>query len=547
MDQNADNDYTGTELDPGLDLDFDFDDEDEEQDDLIRIVGVAAGAAALLGGIMLLLSRRQKKHGLEAIVEQVSNQADDLGKALQKVDLSGLLDQARSRANDVAGNVDLSDLSTQARRAARRAAKQASDAAGNVDLSGVGDQAQKIAKRTAKRAGQAADDFDLQEALDDLQQRLATIEREGRRQARRAGKEVSKRASNVDTDQISSDIGDQISKIWETVSSRAKDIGWEDAFNEAQHQVNTLTKTARKQVAKTDLSGASDLLDTLRGRVGDAIDSLRDDVLPDVQDRIESDVVPGAKEIAKKARKRGEKIAKDATPVARKAADQAGGFSSMLGDLIGGLALQAVEHLLSDVVPQAQKGGKQAGAVLRDQTAPWVRHRAGEARDFARDEVAPRVGDAFSNAPGAAKKAADTAGPVVSDTLSNAASMLSDALDKARPSLSKAADKAGSAVSDSGSGIGGAISTIGGKAGGAVGATVDTTKYLTAETSRILLWLSMLGSLVLLVFVPDRDKQREIWANVQGFLGELGDMWGDFSDKDFADDDEDAEEGSAEA
>jgi hypothetical protein len=60
---------------------------------------------------------------------------------------------------------------------------------------------------------------------------------------------------------------------------------------------------------------------------------------------------------------------------------------------------------------------------------------------------------------------------------------------------------------------------------------VDTTKYVTGESSRILFWLSMLSGLVLLIFVPDPDKQKEIWNNVQGFLGELRSMFGDIGDQ----------------
>ena len=33
-------------------------------------------------------------------------------------------------------------------------------------------------------------------------------------------------------------------------------------------------------------------------------------------------------------------------------------------------------------------------------------------------------------------------------------------------------------------------------------------------------WLTMLGGLVITVFVPDRDKQEELWNNVREFLGD---------------------------
>jgi len=56
---------------------------------------------------------------------------------------------------------------------------------------------------------------------------------------------------------------------------------------------------------------------------------------------------------------------------------------------------------------------------------------------------------------------------------------------------------------------------------------------VTGESSRILFWLSMLSGLILLIFVPDREKQKEIWNNVQQFMGELRGMWSDFSDDEF--------------
>jgi hypothetical protein len=59
--------------------------------------------------------------------------------------------------------------------------------------------------------------------------------------------------------------------------------------------------------------------------------------------------------------------------------------------------------------------------------------------------------------------------------------------------------------------------------GTAVGASVSFAK----ETTGLLFWLSTLGGLVLLVFIPDRERQAEIWNNTRQVLNEVREMWND--------------------
>src|SRR5215212_3739545 len=85
--------YTGTELDPALDVDFDLDDFDDEPNDMMRMVGMAVGGIAALGIALWLLGRRTRpKPGLAGVVERVSDQVEAAGKeakkAVEQIDLS---------------------------------------------------------------------------------------------------------------------------------------------------------------------------------------------------------------------------------------------------------------------------------------------------------------------------------------------------------------------------------------------------------------------------------------------------------------------------
>jgi len=62
MDETNSEQYQSLDDDPGADLDFDLDDEDfeDENSDLMRILAIAGGAAALVGGLMILRGRRRQ-------------------------------------------------------------------------------------------------------------------------------------------------------------------------------------------------------------------------------------------------------------------------------------------------------------------------------------------------------------------------------------------------------------------------------------------------------------------------------------------------------
>jgi hypothetical protein len=352
-------------------------------------------------------------------------------------------------------------------------------------------------------------------------------------------------------------VSNQLTDLWATVSERAKEVGWADAMDEAGKQVRRLSRQAQRAGRNFDLSGLADLLDTVRDQLGSAGGRVRDDVLPAVQGTLEDDVLPEARKRARaagealsatmqQARKRGSDLADDYAPqmkkAAGKAAEQAGGFSSQVGEILQAVGMEILNRVLSDVVPGAKKAGARVAETAREDTFPWLRHRAGEVRDRVRDDVAPRVRDFASDAPDRMRDAVDSARPVVADTLSSVGETVADTVARVRPRVGDAVeagrDRASDALHSGRSGVGGALSTVGRKAGDAAGAAVGTTKYVTGESSRILFWLSMLSGLILLVFVPDREKQQELWNNVQEFLGELRSMWGDFNDDSIEADDQ---------
>ena len=119
--------------------------------------------------------------------------------------------------------------------------------------------------------------------------------------------------------------------------------------------------------------------------------------------------------------------------------------------------------------------------------------------------------------------------------------MAPDAQQARQNGLGSAADRAGEAATDAkhraedlagglrqGKGnVTGAVSGVGSGVKGAVGGAVDATAHATREMTGILFWLSMLGGLILLVFIPNREKQQELWNGTTQFLSELREMWRD--------------------
>ena len=93
--------------------------------------------------------------------------------------------------------------------------------------------------------------------------------------------------------------------------------------------------------------------------------------------------------------------------------------------------------------------------------------------------------------------------------------------------MSGAAHSAKKAADSGRHGVTGAVSSAGRGVKRGVGGAVGATTHATREFTSILFWLGMLGGLVLLVFVPDREKQEEVWNNIRQFLGEVREMWRD--------------------
>jgi hypothetical protein len=196
--------------------------------------------------------------------------------------------------------------------------------------------------------------------------------------------------------------------------------------------------------------------------------------------------------------------------------------------------LVVASKVLEDVLPGARKAGGQAVTFTREEILPTAAQAAGDTAQRVRDDVLPRVAEAASHTPdvlsdllGMARErvedALDKAQPVAADALEYGRHRASDAAIFGRHRASdvasgarKAAGAGGSAVSSAGRGVSGAVGT-------AVGASVNFTK----ETAGLFFWLGTLSGLVLLVFVPDRDRQAEIWNNTRQVLNEVREMWHD--------------------
>ena len=104
-----------------------------------------------------------------------------------------------------------------------------------------------------------------------------------------------------------------------------------------------------------------------------------------------------------------------------------------------------------------------------------------------------------------------------------------DAIELAR----KRADDVAEAARHGRSSVTGAVAAVGEGVKHAAVATVDTTAYVTRQSFGILFWLALLGGIVMLVFFPDKDKQKELMDSVRQFTGEVREMWHDMQGSDF--------------
>jgi hypothetical protein len=255
---------------------------------------------------------------------------------------------------------------------------------------------------------------------------------------------------------------------------------------------------------------------------------VREDVLPAAQEAVEklrSDVLPGAQE-------RVGKLAEDyeVVPRAKKAAEAAKSGAGSFSDLLKGLGLAIGAKVVEELLPEAKTLGSKAASKAREEVIPAAADTAGQAAARVKEEVLPKVGEVAAQTPSMLGDLLEMAREKVGEALDRSQPVASEAVDaagkaaetaKARAKdLSKASKEVAKASKGKSKGVTGAVS-------GAVGGAVDATTYVARETTGILFWLAALGAVILLVFVPDRDKQEEMWNNVRQFLGEVREMWRD--------------------
>jgi uncharacterized protein YjbJ (UPF0337 family) len=499
------NEFEGTDLD--LDADMDFDD---DSNDLIPILGLSAAVAAVVGAILVLAGRRRKP----TTKERIQDMFEDLGKegskraktvtrAVGKVDLGEMLGDAIAMARSAADDFDMGDTMKDVRKRARKMSK-------DVDLSSMLEDALERTRDAAEYARHRADEG-------------ATFARHRADDARKSASKVTANLSMPDVD--GKDVGnfletlrDKVAEVLDTVRSeaapKAADAVKENVIPAAQSAADTVARTVREDV----MPAAQDVLERMR-----------DDVLPEVQKR--AGKLIGDAELGKRSRTVG------------RAAGQGAGT---LAEMARSLAMGVAERVMHEYLPGAQKaGGKAAGTMLED-FLPAVGRRAGRA--------AGKVGDVAQQTPGAlsdllgtardkAQDALDKVGPMAADAATFGRHRADDAATFARHRADEALTfgrhrlgDAASVVGERRNGVTKSVSKGASRAGhgvkGVVGGAVGATTSFTRETTRIFFWLSLLGGIILMAFVPDKERQREIINNAFQFLGEVREMWTDLQGPD---------------
>jgi len=255
----------------------------------------------------------------------------------------------------------------------------------------------------------------------------------------------------------------------------------------------------------------------------------------DVIERVQKDVLPAVEDRASRLDKQYH--ISDRARTAAKAAQER---SSSLSDVLRGAGMAILAKVVDEVLPGARKMGESALTTAREDVLPAAQHRAEEAAHILKEDVLPRVGETAAQAPEllsdllttAREKAAsaiERAAPVAEDAMVYGAHRAQDAVELAR----KRADDLAGAARNGRSGVTGAVAAVGTGVKTAAINTVDTTTYVTRQSFSILFWLAALGAVILLVFVPDKDKQKEIMESVRQFTGEVREMWHDVKGSDF--------------
>ena len=424
--------------------------------------------------VLVLLGRRKKptvREQAEQLLENATKESKKRAKAVTKT------------ASKTVEDAKLGDALEEALGRARKAGADA-------DLVGLLEQA-----RT--KVGKAVDKANIADAVNG------------------AGKSA---AAVATTTGLSTILGEAIDKAREA-ANRLDVSDLQDTARDTAHE-------ARKRAAKAignghlpevDADKARNFLDDLKEKLVDAIETVRTDVAPKAADALVNDMLPAMQETAQTVARRvqddmvpaaQELAEEEVMPRARKAASIASERAGTLSEMLRVVAMAIIERMVEDILPGARKAGTRAMRTAREDVFPAASETAGEA--------AHKVSDAAAQTP-----------DLLSDMLDMAREKVADAMDRAEPKMSGAAHSAKKAADSGRHGVTGAVSSAGRGVKRGVGGAVGATTHATREFTSILFWLGMLGGLVLLVFVPDREKQEEVWNNIRQFLGEVREMWRD--------------------
>jgi hypothetical protein len=496
MDSNY-GEFQGTDMDPGANFQSDFaeiddleDSDWEEENDLVLILAASAALAAVVGGALVLMGRRRKPTPEERIADLVET-FEKRGKkgvelvtgAVASARLGDMLGEAIKKAGDLAGS--------------------AGEAVGDSDLRSMWEDAVEKARKAGSNL--------------DLADRTGDVTKQVRKEVKRGVKKARKAAGNVDIDRKAT----------------------EQFLESLQKRVASTIEAVREDYApKAAQAFRSDVVPA----VGHATDAVRatvaEQVMPaaqDVLERVQKNVLPAVEERASQLDKQYH-ISDRARSAAKSAQERGGGF----GEMVRSIALAILAKVIDDLVPQARKMGSSALTTAREDVLPAAQHRAEEAAQVLKEDVLPRVGETAAHTPEMlgellsvarekASVALERAAPVAEDAVVFGAHRAQDAIELAR----KRADDLAGAARNGRSGVTGAVAAVGTGVKTAAVNTVDTTTYVTKQSFGILFWLAALGGIIMLVFVPDRDKQKEIMDSLRQFTGEVREMWRDLQGSDF--------------
>ncbi len=538
--------FQGTDLDPSADWDFDEDFEDEGND-LLPILGASAGLAAVVGGVLVLAGRRRNPTTQEQIQKAIARIEKRGGKSAAALGKHGR------------------EVAVELEKRGRKGLRAVDSAASDGKLRDLLDDALVYTRHRASEAGAALEDARLADRLE-----------EARDKARKA-------ASRIDVQDVSTDISKSVRK------------GVRDGMKKARHQMRDLAASdtvegalarARKTAGRIDVG---DIAQDVRKRAGDAVDNVRDsdidakgalgslrDRVAQVVETVRDDLAPKAVDSAQSA---VDKMREDVIPAAQdrvsqfvddtelddkaaRAAKSARHGAESLSDVLKGLGAAVISKVVEEILPEARKAGGRAVDKTREDVIPAVADRADDVAHKLREDVLPKVGEVAEKTPDVVSDLLKMARERVDEVLERAQPAAADALEFSRHragdfaefSKNRAEDVADSlhgskngisgavsgathgvkgAASSVGGGITGSISSAGKGVKGAVGGAVQKTTSTTKELGAIFFWLAMLGGLIVLAFVPDRDKQQEMWNSVRQFLGELREMWRDLQGEDY--------------